>query len=122
MLNVWNCAAEWVRNNYQDYHSISSLCDGMIEYASKDDDKFQKVVAWQPIETAPKNNKRPLLLARFNDDGSLQSFDYDGSWESERESWELPNVYYYWSTANGNVEEPSHWMYQPSWFAKLSVD
>ena len=42
---------------------------------------------WQPIETAPKDNKRPLWLARFNDDGTIQSFDYNGSWERESESW-----------------------------------
>jgi hypothetical protein len=64
---------------------------------------------WQPIETAPKDNKRPLWLARFNDDGTMQSFDYNGSWESESESWEMPQVYYYWASESGNVEEPSHW-------------
>ena len=122
LINVWKCAAEWVRNNYQNYVTISALCDGMIEYASKDDDNFQKVGGWQPIETAPKDNKRPLRLACFNEDGSIQTFDYDGSWESESESWELPEVYHYWATANGNVEEPSHWMYQPRWFANMSVD
>ena len=53
---------------------------------------------WQPIETAPKDNKRPLWLARFNDDGTMQSFDYNGSWESESESWEMPQVYYFWAT------------------------
>ena len=74
---------------------------------------------WQPIETAPKDNKRPLWLARFNDDGTMQSFDYNGSWESESESWEMPEVYYYWASENGNVEEPSHWAYQPEGFCAL---
>ena len=74
---------------------------------------------WQPIETAPKDNKIPLLLARFNDDGSLQSIDYNGIWESDRESWEIPERYWYWASAHGNVEEPSHWMYQPEWYAHL---
>ena len=74
---------------------------------------------WQPIETAPKDNKRPLWLARFNDDGTMQSFDYNGSWESESESWEMPQVYYYWASESGNVEEPSHWAYQPEWFCAL---
>ena len=74
---------------------------------------------WQPIETAPKDNKRPLWLARFNDDGTLQSFDYNGSWESESESWEIPQVYYFWATENGYVEEPSHWAYQPEEFCAL---
>ncbi len=74
---------------------------------------------WQPIETAPKDNKRPLWLARFNDDGTMQSFDYNGSWERESESWEMPGVYYFWASENGNVEEPSHWAYQPEGFCAL---
>ena len=74
---------------------------------------------WQPIETAPKDNKRPLWLARFNDDGTMQSFDYNGSWERESESWEMPGVYYFWASENGNVEEPSHWAYQPDEFCAL---
>ena len=74
---------------------------------------------WQPIETAPKDNKRPLWLARFNDDGTMQSFDYNGSWERESESWEMPGVYYFWASENGNVEEPSHWAYQPERFCAL---
>lgn len=74
---------------------------------------------WQPIETAPKDNKRPLWLARFNDDGTMQSFDYNGSWERESESWEMPGVYYFWASENGNVEEPTHWMYQPAGFSVL---
>lgn len=74
---------------------------------------------WQPIETAPKDNKRPLWLARFNDDGTMQSFDYNGSWESESESWEMPQVYYFWATENGYVEEPSHWAYQLEEFDTL---
>ena len=76
---------------------------------------------WKSIETAPKDNKKPLLLACFNDDGTLQNIDHDGSWESESESWEIPEVYYFWASANGYVEEPSHWMYQPDWYAALSA-
>lgn len=86
--------------------------------AEKDAERYR----WLPIETAPKNNECPLLLARFNDDGSLQSIDHDGTWTSERESWELPNVYYFWASANGYVEEPSHWMYQPSWYAAIEKE
>lgn len=76
-------------------------------------------LVWQPIETAPKNNKHPLWIARFNDDGTMQSFDYDASWEREIESWEMSEEYYFWASAEGRVEEPSHWMYQPVGFDRL---
>jgi hypothetical protein len=77
---------------------------------------------WLPIDSAPMDNKRPLLLASFNsDDGTLQGMDYDGSWESERESWEVPEVYWYWASAENNVEEPTHWMYQPDWYASIDA-
>lgn len=70
-------------------------------------------VAWHPIETAPKDNKRPLYLAQFNTDtGELIDLDWDASWEAESESWEIPQVYYIWRSANGRVEEPTHWAYQ----------
>jgi len=73
---------------------------------------------WQPIETAPKDNKRLLFLARFDRYGLLHRFDYDGIWKRECESWEIPEMYHYWASAGG-IEEPSHWMYQPDWFASL---
>jgi hypothetical protein len=77
---------------------------------------------WLPIDSAPMDNKRPLLLASFNsDDGTLQGMDYDGSWESDRESWENPEVYWYWASAENNVEEPTHWMYQPDWYASIDA-
>ena len=65
---------------------------------------------WLPIETAPKDNKRMLYLARIVD-GELRELDFDGIWQSESESWEMPEVYYYWASANG-IEEPTHWTYQ----------
>lgn len=68
---------------------------------------------WQPIETAPKDNKRLLYLARFNPDtGALEGIDWDGEWASDSESWEMPQVYWYWSSAHATVEEPTHWAYQ----------
>lgn len=66
---------------------------------------------WQPLDTAPRDNLRSLYLARFDDLGELQELDFNGSWESESESWEIPGVYYYWASANG-IEEPTHWAYQ----------
>lgn len=77
------------------------------------------VIKWQSIETAPKDNRRPLLLAYFNEGGDLVDVDFDGSWESESESWEMPEVYYYWASANGRIEEPTHWAYEPEGFSHL---
>jgi hypothetical protein len=68
-----------------------------------------QTTGWNPIETAPKDNKIPLYLARFVD-GNLTEIDFDGSWESESESWEIPQVYHFWGSASG-IEEPTHWMY-----------
>ena len=76
---------------------------------------------WQPIETAPKDNKHLLLLARFSDDGTLQDIDHGGVWESDRESYEMPEVYWFWASCSGRVEEPSHWMYQPEWYARIEM-
>lgn len=75
---------------------------------------------WQPIETAPRDNKTPLLLARFTADGKLQSFDFDGIWDHETDGWENgDNISYFWASAFGTVEEPTHWMYQPGWFTSV---
>lgn len=67
---------------------------------------------WETIETAPKDNKRPLYLARFNEDGELVELDFDGVWKYWSESWELAHINgWCWMSANG-IEEPTHWAYQ----------
>ena len=67
---------------------------------------------WQPISTAPKDNNRPLYLARFSEDGKLQVLDFDGGWEYWQESAELSHINgYAWVSADG-IEEPTHWAYQ----------
>ena len=71
----------------------------------------QATMLWQPIETAPKDNKRPLYLAKFSD-GELIELDFNGSWEYWSESWELSHINgYCWFSENG-IEEPTHWAYQ----------
>ena len=123
--NILKSAYIWLRGaldckgfiwDSDQHDAATEVCDALndVLYAAA-----SAKAQWQPIETAPKDNKIPLLLARFNDDGSLQSIDYNGIWESDRESWEIPERYWYWASAHGNVEEPSHWMYQPEWYAHL---
>jgi hypothetical protein len=71
----------------------------------------EETTGWQPIETAPRDNKRSLYLARFVD-GELQELDFAGSWEYWQESWELAHINGYdWCSANG-IEEPTHWAYE----------
>ena len=66
---------------------------------------------WQPIETAPHDNKHPLYLARFDEQGDLMELDFDGVWEYWEESWEMSHINGYdWCSANG-IEEPTHWAY-----------
>jgi hypothetical protein len=68
--------------------------------------------SWQPINTAPKDNKRPLYLARIDKEGKLIEIDFDGAWELWTESWEMPTIKgYCWCSARG-IEEPTHWAYQ----------
>ncbi len=66
---------------------------------------------WRPIADAPKDNRRPLYIAQFREDGVLEELDWDAIWETESESWEIPQVYYVWKSANGRVEEPTHFAF-----------
>ena len=63
---------------------------------------------WQPIETAPKDGKTRIMIADIRD-GEILDMDYDAIYESERESWEMPAIYWIWTSANGRVEHPTHW-------------
>ena len=72
--------------------------------------KKTEETVWRNIESAPLDNKRPLYLARFSN-GKLQEIDFEGEWRSDSESWELPQVYWYWASASG-IEDPTHWAYQ----------
>ena len=62
----------------------------------------EEMMKWQPITTAPKDNARPLYLARFDKDGDMLELDFDGGWEYWQESW---------VSASG-IEAPTHWAYQ----------
>ena len=68
---------------------------------------------WQPIETAPKNGEIRIIIAEIRQDGEITNIDFDAVLEQESESWEIPALYWVWRSANGNVEEPTHWMPMP---------
>lgn len=69
-------------------------------------------ISWLPIDTAPKDNKVMLLLARFDSGGQLMEVDGDGIWELQEASWDDGHgSYYTWMSASG-IEEPTHWAYQ----------
>ena len=63
---------------------------------------------WQPIKTAPKDNKRMLLLALFYE-GTMTDLDYGGRWMHNLPGWAMGCV---WFSVNG-IDKPTHWMYQP---------
>lgn len=72
---------------------------------------LEQPAGWQLIDTAPTDNKRLLYLADFNENGEISHIDFDGLWEHESGTWETPENYWYWASANG-IEEPTHWAFQ----------
>lgn len=67
---------------------------------------------WRLIESAPKDNKRLLYLARFSESGELVELDFNGSWEYWEESWEMQHVNGWCWTSTDGIEDPTHWAYQ----------
>lgn len=89
-----------------------------IATRGKDDDhtivpRDEVPLRWNRIESAPKDNKRSLYLAKFNAAGEMIELDFNGGWESDHGSWEMPSEYWYWASENG-IKEPTHWAYQDS--------
>lgn len=98
-------------SNFYGEEDMKSYAIAAVEADRKNTMELLKATLWQPIETAPKDNKRPLYLARFSD-GELIELDFNGSWEYWSESWELSHINgYCWFSENG-IEEPTHWAYQ----------
>ena len=93
---------------YLPYKSaIKEFANALLAELSKDAEPV-----WQSIETAPRDNKRTLYLARFDDSGILRELDFDGVWEYWQESYEMPHINgYAWCSASG-IEEPTHWAFQ----------
>ena len=69
-------------------------------------------MTWQPISTAPKDNRRPLYLARFDGEGKLVELTFDGGWEYWQESWELAHINGWAWVSDGGIEDPTHWAFQ----------
>lgn len=67
---------------------------------------------WQPIETAPTDGSVDIFIAVIHN-GEVQQIDFYAAQEWESESWEMPNKYLIWTSAFGNVEEPTHWSPMP---------
>lgn len=76
---------------------------------------------WRPMNTAPLDNRRPLVIATFEEDGSIRDIDFDAVWTSESESWEMPEVYWFWASAHGRIEDPTHWTYQDEPLPRLFI-
>ena len=77
---------------------------------------------WQPIETAPKDNKRLLHLAQMSEQGQVVAMDTNCIWEYWEESWEMPNINgWYWSGDN-TIDEPTHWRFMDESFPKLAAE
>ena len=62
-----------------DVGSMYTACQTMAEELRKI--KSLPPLNWQPLSTAPKDNKRALLLAVLDEKGSIQQIDFDGSWD-----------------------------------------
>ncbi len=69
--------------------------------------------AWNPIDSAPKNDKVCLYLARFDANGYLREVDCNATWEywSDHEDGQVVNEGYDWRSSKG-IEAPTHWAYQ----------
>jgi hypothetical protein len=86
-------------------HTLQTLSDFHQEVE-------QEPVAWQPINTAPRDNKRSLYLARFDEAGRMVELDFNGGWEFCEESRELSHINGWDWFSNSGLEDPTHWAYQ----------
>lgn len=62
---------------------------------------------WRPMGTGDMKGE-PVMIAEVRD-GEVVGMDYDATLTQESESWEIPQPYWIWLSANGSVEEPTHW-------------
>lgn len=69
-------------------------------------------MSWQPIDTAPKSGEKRIIIATIRD-GDVVDIDFDATYEEDYESWEIPQPYWFWKSAHGRLEEPTHWIPMP---------
>lgn len=71
---------------------------------------------WLPINTAPRDGKRPLYLAQLDENGEVLELDFGGTWEEPGEDsgygGESGYAAWGWCSAFSRAEEPTHWAYQ----------
>lgn len=71
---------------------------------------MKHTINWQPIESAPKDNRRALYLAEINDDGVILHIDIHGTWK-EDEGWEISSSHDWGWFSDHGIEDPTHWAY-----------
>lgn len=93
--------------HYTDYRYNEAI-DDVLDLV----EKREAERGWQPIETAPKDGKTRIIIAKIAN-GEIKDIDFDAVLEEECESWEMPQSYWVWKSAFGRVEEPTHFMLMP---------
>jgi hypothetical protein len=103
---------EWAKEPDEFHHIIKLTPPELRAVVESISAPVQQSVQWQPIDAAPKDNKRPLLMARFVN-GELCAVDFNGRWEFFDDGGEDHHIQsgYAWTTEQ-DIGEPTHWAYQ----------
>lgn len=102
-----------VNAHFAKYDIISVVAAALQEIAERVTPQLLPEVTWMPIETAPKNGEQRIMIAHISN-GDVTDIDFDAVFAEDRESWEIPEPYWYWKSAFGRVEEPTHWAPLPA--------
>jgi hypothetical protein len=72
-------------------------------------DAVHDVHQWQPIETAPKDNKRQLYLAEISSTGEILDMDFGGFWG--RDNYAEPGEPEFTWFGSQGISNPTHWCF-----------